>query len=78
MRTRHGREESEKTLPDLEILEQQVSDLRGQLDAAAQIIVVKDYVIESLKKHKEKLHQSLIRVKQRMRQLGAEVWRAGA
>ena len=78
VRTRLGREESEKTLPDLEILQQQVSDLRGQLDAAAQIIVAKDNVIESLEKDKEKLRQSLARVKQRMRQLGAELWRNGA
>ena len=78
MRTRLGREGSEKTTPDVEALERQISDLRGQLDAAAQIIVAKDNEIEGLNKDKEKLQISLQRVKNRMRQLGAELWRGGA
>ena len=78
MRTRLGREGSKKTIPDVEALERQISDLRGQLDAAAQIIVAKDNEIESLNKDKEKLQLSLQQVKQRMRWLGAELWRGGA
>ena len=78
VRTRLGREGSEKTVPDVEALERQISDLRGQLDAAAQIIVAKDNEIEGLNKDKEKLQISLQRVKHRMRQLGAELWRGGA
>ena len=78
MRTRLGREGSEKTTPDVEALERQISDLRGQLDTAAQIIITKDNEIEGLDKDKEKLQISLQRVKHRMRQLGAELWRGGA
>ena len=78
VRTRLGREGSKETVPDVEALERQISDLRGQLDAAAQIIVAKDNEIEGLNKDKEKLQISLQRVKHRMRQLGAELWRGGA
>ena len=73
-----GREGSEKTVPDVEALERQISDLQGQQDAAAEIIVAKDNEIEGLNKNKEKLQISLQRVKHRMRQLGAELWRGGA
>ena len=78
VRTRLGREGSEKPVPDVEAVERQISDLRGQLDATAQIIVAKDNEIEGLNKDKEKLQISLQRVKPRMQQLGAELWRGGA
>ena len=78
MRTRLGSQGSEKTTTDIEALERQISDLRGQLDTAAQIIITKDNEIEGLNKDKEKLQISLQRVKHRMRQLGAELWRGGA
>ena len=78
MRTRLGRKGSKITVPDVEALERQISDLRGQLDAAAQTIVTKDNEIEGLNKDKEKLQISLQRVKHRMRQLGAELRRGGA
>jgi len=42
VRTWLGREESEKTIPDVEALEGKFSDLQSQLDHAAQIIVAKD------------------------------------
>ena len=42
LRTQLGREGSEKTIPDVKALEGQISDLRGQLDPATQIIVAKD------------------------------------
>ena len=41
MRTRLGKEGSEKTTPDVEALERQISHLRGQLDTAAQIIITR-------------------------------------
>jgi len=39
VRTQLGRQGSEKTIPDMEGLERTMSDLRSQLDGAAQIIV---------------------------------------
>jgi len=53
VRTRLGGEGSKKTIPDVEALEAQISDLRSQLDRAAQIIVVKDNDLEQLDKEKE-------------------------
>jgi len=75
--TRLGREGSEKTSPDLEALERQISDIRSQLDRAAQIIVAKDNDLERLDKEKEKLKQAYTRVKQRMGQIGSRLWREG-
>ena len=55
-----------KTLPDEEALEQQISDLRNQLDHAAQTIVAKDNVIEGLDKDKDNLQHALHQAKQQM------------
>jgi len=77
MRTRLGGEGSEKTIPDVEALEGKISDLRSQLDRAAQIIVAKDNNLEPLDKEKEKLQQAYNRYKQRMRQIGSMLWKEG-
>jgi len=63
VRTRLGGEGSEKTIPDVEALERTISDLRSQLDRAAQIIVAKDNNHEQLDKEKEKLQLAYNRVK---------------
>ena len=55
VRIRLEGEGSEKTM---ETLETQISDLRSQLDRAAQIIVAKDNDLERLDKEKEKLQQA--------------------
>ena len=73
-----GSEGSEKTTTDMEALERQISDLRGELDTTTQIIITKDNEIKGLNKDKEKLQLSLERVKNRMRQLGAGLWRGEA
>jgi len=52
VRTRLEGDGSEKPM---ETLETQISDLRSQLDRAAQIIVAKDNDLERLDKEKEKL-----------------------
>jgi len=70
-------EGSEKTIPDVEALEAQISDLRSQLERAAQIIVAKDNDLERLDKEKEKLQQAYNRTKQRRRQIGATLWKEG-
>ena len=62
MRTRLGREGSEKRTPDLEALERQIFNLRGQLDTATLTIVTKGNEIEGVNKDKEKLQLSLKRV----------------
>jgi len=77
IRTRLGREGSEKTIPDVEARERTISDLRSQLDCAAQTIVAKDNDLERLDKEKEKLQQAYNRAKQRMRQIGAMLWKEG-
>jgi len=77
VRTRLGGEVSEKTFPDVEAIEAQISDLRSQLDRAAQIIVAKDNDLERLDKEKEKLQQAYNRTKQRMRQIGGMLWKEG-
>jgi len=46
VRTGLGWEGSKKTVPDKEAMEAQISDLRSQLDRAAQIIVAKDNNLE--------------------------------
>ena len=70
VRTRLGGEGSEKTIADVEALERTISDLRSQLDRAAQIIVAKDNNLEQLEKEKQKLQKGYNRVKQTMRQIG--------
>jgi len=77
MSTRLGREGSEKTTPDVEAMETQISDLRSQLDRAAQVIVAKDNDLERLDKEKEKLQQAYNRAKQRMCQIGGMLWKEG-
>jgi len=77
VRTRRGREGSEKTVPDVEAMEAQISDLRSQLDRAAQIILPKDKDLERLDKAKEKLQQVYNRTKQRMRQIAGLLWKEG-
>jgi len=74
VRTRLEGEESERTI---ETLEEKISDLRGQLDRAAQIIVAKDNDLERLNKETEKLQQAYYRCKQRMRQIGGMLWKEG-
>jgi len=58
VRTRLGGEGSEKTVLDVEAMEAQISDLRSQLDCAAQIIEAKDNDLERLDKEKENLQQA--------------------
>jgi len=70
VRTRRGREGSEKTIPDVEAMEGQISDLRSQLNRATQIIVAKDNDLERLDKEKEKLPQPYNLGKQSSRQIG--------
>jgi len=77
VRTRLGGEGSEKTIPNVEALEGKISDLRSQLDRAAQIIVAKDNDLERLDKEKEKLQQAYNRCKQRMRQIAGMLWKEG-
>jgi len=77
MRTRLGEEGSEKTIQDVEGLKRTISDLRSQLDHAAQIIVAKDNDLERLDKEKAKLQQAYNRVKHRMRQIGGMLWKEG-
>jgi len=77
VRTWLGGEGSEKTIPDVEALEGKISDLRSQLDRAAQIIVAKDNDLERLDKEKEKLQQAYNRCKQRMRPIGGMMWMEG-
>jgi len=74
VRTRLEGEGSEKTM---ETLEEKISDLRSQLDRAAQIIVTKDNDLERLDKEKEKLQQAYNRCKQRMRQIGGMLCKEG-
>lgn len=58
MRTQREREESEKTLLDLNIFPQQDLDQRGHLDAAIHMILRKDNIIKLLEKEEEKVYQS--------------------
>ena len=77
MRTRLGGEGCEKTVPDVEAMETQISDLRNQLDCAAQTIVAKDNDLERGDKEKEKLQLAYNRTKQRMRQILGLLWKEG-
>jgi len=77
MRTRLGREGSKRSIPDVEALGGEISDLRSQLDRAAQLIVAKENDLERLEKEKEKLQQAYKRAKQRMHQIGATLWGEG-
>ena len=77
MRTQQEGEGSEKTIPDREAMEIQISDLRSQVDRTAQIIVAKDNDLEQLDKEKEILQQAYYRTKQRMRQIGGMLWKEG-
>ena len=58
-------------------MERQISDLRSQLDCAAQTIVAKDDDLEQLDKEKQKLQQAYNGSKQRMRQIGDMLWKEG-
>jgi len=77
VRTRLEGEGSEKVVPEREALEETISDLRSQLDCAAQTIVAKDNDLERLDKEKEKLQQGYNRTNQRMRQIGGMLWKEG-
>jgi len=77
VRTQLGREGSQKTVLDMEAMEAQISDLRSQLDRAAQIIVARDNDLEQLDKEKAKLQQTYNRTKQRRRQIGGMLWKEG-
>jgi len=59
VRTRLGREWSEKTIPDVDALERTISDHQRQLNRAVQIIVTKDNDLEKLDKEKKKATTSL-------------------
>jgi len=72
-RIRLGGEGSGETIPHMEALERTLSDVRIELDRAAQIIVARDNDLERLDKEKEKLQQVYNRVKQRMRQIGGTI-----
>jgi len=72
VRTWLGGEGSEKTM---ETLEENILDLRSELDRAAQIIVAKDNDLERLDKEKEKLQQAYNQCEQRMRQIGGMLWK---
>jgi len=74
VRIRLEGEGREKTM---ETVETQISDLRSQLDRAAQIIVAKDNDCERLDKENEKLQQGYNRCKQRMGQIGGMLWKEG-
>jgi len=71
------RQEGKGSEKPMETLESQISDLRSQLDCAAQIIVAKDNYLERLDKQKEQLQQAYNRCKQRMRQIGGMLWKEG-
>jgi len=75
--TRLRRGGSENTIPEVEVGERKISDLRSQLNRAARIIVTKDNDLERLDKEKEKLQQVYNQVKERMRRVGATLWREG-
>jgi len=74
VRTRREGEGGEKTM---ETLEEKISELRSQLDRAAQIFVAKDNDLKRLDKEKEKLQQAYNRCKQRIRQIGGMLWKDG-
>jgi len=61
----------------MEAMETQISELRSQLDRAAQIIVAKDNELERLDQEKEKLQQAYNRCKQRKREIGGMLWKEG-
>ena len=75
MRTGLGGEGSEETIPDMEALEGQISNLRSQLDCAANFIMAKDNDLERLNKEKEKLQQAYNQAEQRMCQIGGMLWK---
>jgi len=60
IKTRLGGEGSEKPVQDMEAREAQISDLRSQLDRAAQIMVARDNDLERLDKEKEKPNKPII------------------
>ena len=64
---------SEKTLPDVDVLNRQISDLRAQLDRAAHIIVAKDNMLEALDKKYDVLKQTHNKLKHSIRRLRAEL-----
>jgi len=66
-----------KTVPEVEAMAAPISELRSQLDPAAQIIVATDNKLERLDKEKEQLQQAYNRAKQRMRQIGGMLWKEG-
>jgi len=75
--TAGGGGEPKTVVQDLETVDKTISDLRSQLDCAAQTIVAKDNDLERLDKEKEKLQQANDRCKQRMRQIGGMLWKEG-
>jgi len=77
VRTRLGREGSEKTIPEVEPQERTILNLRSQLDHAAQSIVAKPNDFKQHDKEKEKLLQTYNRVKQRMPLSGGMLWQGG-
>ena len=71
------RQEGKGSEKPMETLESQISDLRSQLNPAAQIIVAKENDVERLDKEKEKLQQAYNRCKERMSQIGGMLWKEG-
>jgi len=66
VRTGLGREGREKSVRDMNALDRTISDLRSQLDHAAQINEAKDNDLERHDKEKEKLEQAYNGVEQMM------------
>ena len=71
------REGSGKTIPDVEAMETQISDLQSQLNQAAQISVAKVDNLDQLDKEKEKIQQADYQAKQRIHQIGGMRGREG-
>jgi len=77
VRTRLGREGSEKTILDLGALEGQISDLPSKLHRGAEIIVAKEKHLERPDKEMAKIQQAYNRFKERMRLIGGMLWKEG-
>ena len=61
--------EEDQTMPDVEAVANEISDLRSQLNRATQIIVEKDNDVKRRDKDMEKVKQILNEIRQKMRQV---------
>jgi len=75
VRTQLGGEGSEETIPDVEAMEGQISDLLNQLDRAARIVRAKANHLEQHDKERGKIQKAYNRCKQRMRQIRGMLWK---